>query len=188
MIETLATIAIFALALGTVSAFLVFGYRTQSYASQQSLAINEARKGIETMVKEIREAQGGDDGSYVIEKADDYEFIFFSDVDKDSAVEKIRYFIDGNEFKKGTIESSGFPLQYLPENESFIVLSQYVRNSPPVFHYYDGLGSEVLELPARPKDTKLMKVYLVINVDPNRAPNDFELESAVQLRNLKTNL
>ncbi len=30
-----------------------------------------------------------------------------------------------------------------------------------------------------------MKVYLVVNVDPNRPPQDFELESFVQLRNLK---
>ena len=188
LIETIVTIAIFALIFGVVSALIVFGYRTQSYTFQQSLAIDEARKGVETMVKEIREARSGDDGSYVIEKAQDYEFIFYSDIDKDEATEKVRYFIEGTDFKKGVIEPTSFPVEYPADQEEIITLSEHVVNQPPIFHYYDGDGQEIVELPARLKDTKLMKVYLVVNVNPNRPPQDFILESAVQIRNLKTNL
>jgi len=188
LIETILTIVIFALTMGAITSFVVLGYRTQSYTWQQSLAIGEARKGIEIMVKEIREARGGDDGSYIIEKADNFEFIFYSDIDKDAAAERVRYFIDGSNFEKGVIDPQGFPVQYPSANEQISILSQYVRNQPPIFHYYDGNGEELTELPARLKDTKLMKVYLVINVNPNRPPQDFVLESAVQIRNLKTNL
>ena len=46
-------------------------------------------------------------------------------------------------------------------------------------------GNKITDYPARLKDTKMMKVYLVVNIDPNRPPNEFELESSVQLRNLK---
>lgn len=187
LIETMVAIFIFALAMGAIAAFVILGYKTQSYTFQQSRAISEARKGVETMVKEIREAQTGDDGSYIIEKADDYEFIFYSDVDKDKEVERVRYFIDGTNFKKGVIDPSGWPIQYDPENEAITTLSQYVRNQPPIFRYFDGSGQE-LAPPARLKDTKLMDVYLVVNVDPNRLPQDFVLESKVQLRNLKENL
>ncbi|MDD5144645.1 MAG: type II secretion system protein [Candidatus Pacebacteria bacterium] len=188
LIETLVTIAIFALTMGVVSTFIVLGYKTQSYASQQAVAIGEARKGIETLVREIREAKSGEDGSYVIEQADDYEFIFYSNIDDDSASEKIRYFIDGTNFKKGVTDPSGSPPQYFPASEKITVLSEHVVNSPPVFHYYDGDGLEIVELPARPKDTKLMRVYLVVNVDLSRAPQSYELESSVQIRNLKDNL
>lgn len=187
LIETIITIVIFALLMGVVSGFIVLGYRTQSYSFQQSMAIGEARKGIETMVKEIREARGGDDGSYIIEKAEDYEFIFYSDIDKDEATERVRYFVEGTDFKKGVIDPAGLPISYLPENEEVFVLSAYVRNQPPIFRYFDGDGLE-LSVPTRLKDTKLMRVYLVINVDLNRPPQDFALESAVQIRNLKTNL
>jgi hypothetical protein len=62
-----------------------------------------------------------------------------------------------------------------------------VINQPPIFRYFDGNNQE-LPAPSRLKDTKLMKVYLVINVDPNKPPVDFVLESNVQIRNLKTNL
>lgn len=188
LIETIITIVIFSLIMGVVSGFVIMGYRTQGYTWQQSQAIDEARKGIEIMVKEIREAREGDDGSYIIEKAQDYEFIFYSDIDKDQAVERVRYFIDGTDFKKGVTEPTGWPVSYLPANEDIYVLSQYVRNQPPIFHYYDGDDNEIIGLPARLKDTKLMKLYLVINVNPNRPPQDFVLESAVQIRNLKTNL
>ena len=60
-----------------------------------------------------------------------------------------------------------------------------MRNVPPIFRYLDGNGNELTELPTRLKDTKVMEVYLIINIDPTRPPQDFELKSAVQLRNLK---
>jgi len=187
LIETLVTIVIFTLVIGLVFTIIVILYQTQSYAWQQSQAIGEARMGVETMVKEIRAAKQGDNGSYIIEKAENYQFIFYSDIDKDGATERVRYFVDGSDFKKGAIKPTGWPIQYPSADEQISILSQYVRNLPPIFRYYDGDGNE-LTPPARLKDTKLMKVYLVVNVDPNRPPQDFLLESAVQLRNLKTNL
>lgn len=188
LIETIMTVVVFAMISGVISGLIVMGYRTRSYALEQSLAINEARKGVETMVKEIREARSGDDGSYIIEKPEDYQFIFYSDIDKDASAERVRYFIQGTDFKKGVINPTGSPVAYPSDKEEIFILSQYVRNQPPIFHYYDDNGNEITQLPARLKDTKLMKVYLVINVNPNRPPQDLILESAVQIRNLKTNL
>jgi type II secretory pathway pseudopilin PulG len=191
--EALITIAIFILVTGGVFEFVLGGYKAYYYTFQQTQAISEARNGVETMIKEIREARPGDDGSYIIEKAEDYEFVFYSDIDKDGDTERVRYFIDGSDFKKGVIEPTGFPPVYItdPQDPDFaekiFILSKYVRNQPPIFHYFDGNLQE-LSPPARLKDTKLMRVYLVVNVDPNRPPQDFVLESDVQLRNLKTNL
>lgn len=187
-IETIVTIAVFALIIGVISSFIVLGYRTQDYTWQQSQAIDEAQRGVEMMVKEIRSAREGEDGSYILEKADDYEFIFYSDIDKDGNSERVRYFLDETNFKKGITEPAGWPIQYPAEQEEITILSESVRNQPPIFHYYDGDGQEITELPARSKDTKLMRLYLVINIDPDRPPQDFVLESAVQIRNLKTNL
>jgi len=323
LIEVLVTMSVFVIAMGAITSFVITSYRTQSYILQQSLAINEARKGVEVMVKELREAKMGDDGSYIIEKAEDYEIIFYSDIDKDGETEKIRYFIyqsdslisdqddcvsyvqggscnidfleftdnpiesaqveicaegdldNGNEYvdiyadgsylnkickngcgqcanqwqgcttfdvtneatngsisfmadgssavgswgggfcdweqnnhsmkarfnfswteidtseiiilRKGVTQPTGYPIKYPEENEDVTILSQYIRNQLPVFKYFDGDGNE-LEAPARLEDTKLMKVHLIININPERAPGDFELESNVQIRNLKTNL
>ena len=53
LIETIVTIAVFILALGAVAGFLLLGYRTQTYAFQQSQAIAETRRGVEQMAKEV---------------------------------------------------------------------------------------------------------------------------------------
>lgn len=195
LIETIITIFIFSLALVAVSFFILNFYRNYKFTFEQTQAINEARKGIETMIKEIREARHGDDGSYPIKEADDFQFIFYSDIDKDEAVERVRYFLDGTDFKKGVIEPSNDPPEYILADEIVSTLSQYVRNniSELVFTYYNGdWPSDTINNPlptlTRLTETKLMHVYLKINVDPNRPPDDFELESDTQIRNLKTNL
>jgi len=187
LIESLIIIALLIIILTGISASVSSLYRSYYYTFKQIQAIEEAKRGIETMTKEIREARPGDDGSYIIEKADDYEFIFYADVDKDGATERVRYFIAGSDFKKGVIDPTGSPLHYDPNLEEIFILSKYVRNQPPIFHYFDGNMNE-LSAPARLKDTKLIKLYLVINVNPQKPIDDFILETEIQLRNLKTNL
>lgn len=99
-----------------------------------------------------------------------------------------------HEFKKGVIEpvvGSGGKIEYPLEEEKVSTVSFYIRNVPPIFEYYnrdwpEDTTNNPLPAPARLQETKLMKVYLVINVEPNRPPKEFELESFVQLRNLKT--
>ncbi len=57
-----------------------------------------------------------------------------------------------------------------------------------LFKYFDKNGLEITEYPARPEQTQLMQVSLIINADPNRRLEDYNLTSRVQLRNLrKTN-
>lgn len=195
LVETLIVIFAFALIMVSLNQFILSGYRAYNYNFQQTAAINEARRGIETMVKEIREAKSGDDGSYPLVEAGDSEFIFYSNIDSDSATERVRYFLDGTSLKKGVTEPSGDPPQYNTANEKVATLSQYVRNgaSTPIFTYYNGdwpgdTTHNPLPTLTRLSDTKLMDVKLIINIDPSRPPNNFTLESDTQIRNLKTNL
>ncbi len=194
-IEMIVTISIFTFAMIAVSIFLISMYRLYYFNLEQISAINEARKGIETMVKEIREARTAEDGSYPLVEAGDFSFTFYGDIDKDDLIEKVRYFLVGTDFKRGTIDPSGDPPQYVPADEKVDILSRYVRNgtTTPVFTYYNGdwpadTVNNPLPTLTRLTDTKLMHVYLKINVDPSRPPSDFELESDTQIRNLKTNL
>ena len=310
LVESIITIFIFVLAFGAAVGLVIWIYRFQSFTWEQSIAIEEARRGIETMVKEIREATYGENGAFPIEKADDKEFIFYSDIDGDNKVERVRYFLgtvrEGNEIKecetsaqggscavefsnflkgtlksaevkvwvdgdfgwqkeyaeifadgaklgkvceggcsdclgiwqggvvfdvtsqasdnslrlvadatsfvdplcphsmkvkfelsfneelsglshelrKGVIEATGSPAVYPLDQEKITILTSYVRNNPPIFEYFGREGNKIEDYPAKVLDTKLMKIFLVINVDPNRPPQNFELETWVKLRNL----
>jgi prepilin-type N-terminal cleavage/methylation domain-containing protein len=316
LVETLVTILVFTLIAGALFSGIYFLFQHYKYGWEQSRAVEEARRGVETMTREIREAGPGDDGSYPIEKAGDSEFIFYSDIDRDGQFERVRYFLgatdsksltkecvsydkggscsvvfsdflsgnlksaevkisiegdfgwsreyasfsadgqslgdgcrtgcsdcpgawqgavtfdvasqaaDGiieltaqttnkvdpfcdwvepnhsmkvkfelswteeipgaeNELRKGVIEPTSFPIEYPSSQEKISVLNSYVRNTAPIFEYYDASGNKIESYPARLSDTKLMKVSLIINVDPNHLPQDFQLESYVQPRNLK---
>ncbi len=323
LIETLIAIFVFLLLFGGISAAIFNLYQTHTFQWQQSLAIAQAKRGVELMVKEIRGAREGENGAYPIEKAGDKEFIFYSDVDGDGKTEKVRYFlgeiqtetlvkecrssqdyngscavsfsdflkgnlisaqlrisvqgdlnspneyvtiyIDGENFgsvcvtgctqcpgnwegvttknvlslaqdgilnivaeascfnqnvesrcvhracsdnegnfsfkakfeltitqevqtprlKRGVIKPVGSPPTYPQDQEKIIVITPYVRNAPPIFEYYDENGNKIEDYPARLNNTKLMKIFLVVNVDPKKPPVEYQLESFVELRNLK---
>lgn len=195
LMEILVSLGIFLLINVLVWVFVKQSYFFQSFAFEQATSISEAQRGVETMVKEIREAMPADTGAYPIEKADEFELIFFSDYDRDISVERVRYYLNGSDFIKAVTEGSGTPLQYLPQNEVSTILSRYVRNGEdePVFTYYNGdypndSENNPLATPADPMVLKLIHVHLKINAIPDRAPKEFILDSDVQVRNLKDNL
>jgi len=89
-----------------------------------------------------------------------------------------------NTLKKGVIKPSGNPIAYPINQEVITTVSSYVRNAPPIFTYYDSAGNQIAANPAILSNTAMMRLFMVINVDPNRPPNDYQLEQYVQLRNL----
>jgi len=141
------------------------------------------------MVREIRGASYSDTGAYPVVSADNMEFIFYSDTDRDNSIERVRYFLDGTDFKRGKIESSGDPLGYELSNEVVSVLSVYSRNDAgdPIFSYLDSSGVEITDL-SNITNITFVRVNLIVNVVEGRAPNEFNLRSTAQIRNLKTNL
>ena len=314
LIETLSSVLIFVIVFGTLITVIFSLYRINDYAFNQAIAINEARQGIQTLVREIRGARDGEDGSYPILKAGDRELIFHSDIDGDGKTERVRYFLGsinssiiedecltiqegglceftfldffegelisaklkisidgdfGREVEYADIHIGGNLLGKICENEdscvdcasswqgtsifditneakgNFIhltieaseevkpicsfegenysmrvkveliveeeveggeqlrktvtkavsnqysgeekksIITSHIVGDPPIFNYFNLNGEEIEENPSRLIETKSMKVFLVINVDPNRPPNDFQLESFVQIRNLK---
>jgi len=188
LMEILVAMAIFIIASILIWMFIRNSYRVQNFSFEQSSAITEARRGIETMIKEAREALPGDNGAYPLVLAEDQEFIFYADFDRDDAVEKVHYWLDGSDFKKGVIEPSGVPASYNPEDEQTEIISRYVRNEEvAVFTYFDG-DYATLTAPADLDEIKLIHSFLKINIYPDRAPLNYELESDVSIRNLKENL
>jgi len=191
--ETIITLGIFLLVTTAITAFIAQGFRVNRFTLHQSGAISQARKGMDFLVKEIREASPAENGSYPIEIADDQNLIFYSDIDADELVEKIRYFLDGTNLKKGITEPTGFPPEY-SEAEQITTISQYIRNdTDPLFYYYNrdypnDTENNPLDTPAAVNEIKLIRIFLEVNVDPGQAPKHFILISNSQIRNLKDNL
>lgn len=158
------------------------------------VSVDDANNSVKQMVKELRTARNGDNGAYPVETAYDQLIVFYSDIDSDGQSERVRYYLSGTDFYKGVIEPVGYPATYPAASEKLFVISSLVRNgTTPVFYYYNGdwpadTVNNPLPSPVRLSDTKLMKVYLRLNANPNEASKDYILESYVQIRMLKENL
>ena len=162
IIEVLVALGVFVIAILIITAFIINSYKLQNFTYEQSTAISEARRGIETMVKELRETLPGDTGAYPIELAETQEIIFYADFDRDDAIEKVHYWLDGSDFKKGVIEAGGNPLTYNPANEQVETISRYVRNYEDAIFIYRDSDYIALNTPADPNEVKLINVYLKI--------------------------
>jgi prepilin-type N-terminal cleavage/methylation domain-containing protein len=317
--EVLVSIFVFAVLSLALSRFVVSSYKIHGYSQEQAKAVDEARRGVDKMIQEIRGAGFGDNGAYFIERADDKQLVFFNDIDGDGDSERVRYFLGtvsagsavqtctassqggscsvtfsnfligelkdaqvrvyvdgdldrdneyvavtadgatldddlcetgclhctntttwqggtifdvtaqaadgsitfladatnnvgrecpplpatsnyamkarfefswsqeiigaGNELKKGIVQPVGDPPSYPSDQEVESFLTKYVRNEPPVFKYYNASGTEIADPLSRLSETSMIRVMLVINIDPNRPPVEYQLDSYVRLRN-----
>jgi hypothetical protein len=171
----------------------VKAWNYKGYALEQATATTAATKVITQMVHEIRTARQANDGSYAIKETEDNSLTIYRDEDLDGNAEKVHYFVDGDKLKKGVSKfNSG---AYGPEEVK--ILLKYVTNedkNEPFFYYYgngypasnneyavssDGSMSSPL-----PFDVRLIRIHLWINVKPIVAPENVNLESIAELRNL----
>lgn len=190
VIEMLVTLGVFIVAVGMVTSAIVFFYRTNAYTMQQSSAIASARKGVEVAVEDIREATYSDEGIYPVYDMGSTTFYCYSDIDKDDHVERVRFYLTGTAsttLVKEVTNSGGDPLSYDgPEATTTTeIISEHVRNNDlatKIFIYYDNTGTEITDY-NKVLDVSFVEIKLIVNVNPNRAPDDFELRSSTALRN-----
>lgn len=191
LIELIAAISILVMMLAAVWVFILRGYEFQELELQQIVNQEEARKAIETMAKEIREADQADNGAYAIDTATATTFIFYSDIDNDDNREKVEYRLEGTEIIKEVYEPSEFPVTYPSEGEETVVAQNIQNEAVNIFNYYDGsyTGSEdPLAFPVNITNIRLVQITVIIDNNPNREPDAFTLSTDVQIRNLKDNL
>jgi len=192
LVEILVSLSIFSIIIMAITYSVTAFYSYNAYGLEQSQAIDSARRGIEPSINNIREATYSDEGAYPIISAAANSFSFYSDVDRDNSIEKVRLYLetDTNTFKKGLTESAGDPPTYDSQPETLFTLADNVRNveqSVNIFKYYDNTGTEVINL-SNVSSIAFVTMSVIVNVNPVRAPNDFTLRASAALRNLKSNL
>jgi len=198
LVEIIVTLGVLSIVILGIYSFLVEIIKFQNFVSEQNAAISIARNGIEQIIQELREADISDTGAYPIALANAQELVFYSDIDNDLLTEKVRYFLDGINLKKGIIEATYDPLadppySYLGDEEIKNISLSVQNSAEPIFSYYNGdyPGDTInnpLPYPVNVTEVKLIKINLQININPYRVPDTYLLENYVQLRNLKENL
>jgi prepilin-type N-terminal cleavage/methylation domain-containing protein len=190
--ELMVAIFIVLIAMQGFTTLFLRSWKTNGFILETGLAASAASRAVSTTVSELRKIRQGDNGDYPIEAGDDFEFVAYIDIDGDGVTERVRYFLENGQFKRGVREPSATqPVTYANGYGTVTVLASDIANEPtePVFSYYndDYPGDTVnnpLGTPIAIRDARLAKVRLVINIDPNNAPDDTNIESFVEFRNL----
>ncbi len=166
----------------------------QVTSMDQFLIVNESNFAVGSFAREIRTARSGDNGTYLMELADNQEIIFYSDIDVDGQSERVRYYLSGTDLVKSVIEPMGTPASYPPENAKTKTIAQNVRNGDePVFYYYnsDWPGDTInnpLPTPADLSEIRVVQIFLRLNTRDGEPEKDYILNTFSQIRTRKDNL
>jgi len=192
IIEMLVSISIFALGIGGFALLFSKTWQANSFTLEMGQSAMEASQGVNTMTGYIRKAQQSDDGSYPIVSAADNDLVLYSDYNKDGVVERLHFYKNGQNVLMGvTNPTNTMPKTYPAGDQNVITIAESIVNdaSTPIFYYYNkdypvDTTNNPLSSPVDFSIIRLMKVYLQINLNPIHAPNNIEMQTFVELRNL----
>ncbi len=190
LIETVVVIAMTALIMVTLGVLFAYFYKTNAYTLEQSIAVGQARLGVEDAMKYLREASYGDDGSYPVGSAATSSITFYANITSGSpAVAQVTYTLQNGTLYRVVKESAGNPPSYNGAAPATTTIATSVVNNAttPVFRYFDNTGTE-LTMPVNISSIASIETTVVIDVNVNRAPVSFTLSGGATLRNLKSQL
>lgn len=193
VVELLVGIGILGMVLVLVSTFQKDVFSLNSSLQGNLNAQLDARHIVKVMVAELRKTSPSELGAYPIAIASSTAVTFYSDVDSDGLKDKVRYFVSGDELRRGVVPPTGNPIVYLDANEKFsTVVSGFVASTTlPLFQYfpssYDGTTAPLVS-PININSVRLIKITVIIDKNPGQSPRQIIVTSQVSLRNLKDNL
>ncbi len=186
LLETMVWVAITTMIMLAITQTVQAFYRTNTYTVEQGAAITSGQHGMESMIKTIREAAYSSNGAWPIISMATSSFSFYADIDDDAFLEQVRFFLQGNSLMRGVIDPSSDPPVYT-NPETISTVSDNVRNTEQnvlMFQYYDQNGTLMNDL-SKIAEVRFVQATIVVNINPNRLPNQFTLRSTAALRNLK---
>jgi hypothetical protein len=186
LVETVIVVAATAFITLTLGFLIQYFYKTNSYTLEQSIAVQEARTGVEDAMGYLREASYGSDGSYPIASVGTSSVTFYADTKNDGIVERITYTLRNRVLYRVVATPTGTPLSYANPSIATSTIATSVANdsATPIFRYFDNTS---VELPSPTNIAKIASVQttVVVDVNSNRAPVAFTLSGGATLRNLK---
>lgn len=191
LVEVLVSIGIFSIAMSGLTALFINMWKNNKYSMELGQSVMVVSQGLGKMGHYIRGARQSDNGSYPIVSASDNDLVLYSDYDKDNVTERLHIYKSGTNVLLGVRDPSGtMPKTYASGDAETITLASSIINnsSHPIFEYFDEnyplISTDPIATPASVSRVKLVRVYLQINIDPNNAPDNVEMESFIDIRNL----
>lgn len=128
------------------AAYLSFGGMSSNYSKIEagSEATSEAQRGLDTLVREMRQAQEIKDGGGAFESATATKASFYCDVDRDGIPERVTYYVDGTDLYRALGEPSlaVYPYAFV-DGPAQRVMNIGGMTSTVVFTYFDSGNAQM---------------------------------------------
>jgi type II secretory pathway pseudopilin PulG len=186
LIELIVTVSVMAVVIGALMGIIQSFYKNNTYLMEETAALASARRGLTDAISDIRESSYGDDGSYLIGSAGTSTLVVYSDIDKDSYVERVTYRLINGTLYRTVAQAVGTPPSYTGAAISTTTVATEVRNtsSTPIFTYYDDTGAQLATTSPTISAITAVQVHMLVDLNPDRAPNVFSLMEKATLRNV----
>lgn len=164
----------------------------ENVLNQRLQSRQDIEQSFQIMSTEIRSAQESSLGAYPIDAAASSSLTFFSDIDKDGLVERVRYFRSTSTIRKGILKPSGDPLSYpiASETISTVVNNVVTASTTPLFLYYDNsyTGSQAqLSSPVDVSKIHVIQISLYADIKASSTPKPEFFTNTITIRNLRNN-
>ena len=195
LLELIFVIGIFSFLTLAAGSFFIRTFQFDRIIGDQLFGQKEGRRIISEIVNVVRTAETSSVGGYPIGVASTSTLTIYANIDSDTLRERVRYWLEGTNLKKGVLKPTGSPLAYSGQ-ETVTILAQNVRNNSinlPVFQYYDesytGSGtSTALTIPVSLTSIRMVRVTVEINKQGGAFTSaPLRVESLTHIRNTKTN-
>ncbi len=192
LVEVMVSITILTLAMGGFTALFLSSLRHNAFTIEEGTTSMQTSRVVESITNDLRRVRQGDNGDFPIVSASDFDLKVYVNMDNDVATERVHYFLDGDLLKRGiTNPVAGTPVTYPATDQSIETIATYVVNvsGEPLFSYYNknypgDTTNNPLSGTISVGDVKLIRVWVRMNIDPIKAPNNINIESFAELRNL----
>lgn len=190
----LVAIAVMLIAMNGFTYLFVSSWDTNKSTIEMGLASTTASRAVNQTIIQLRAIKQADNGDYPIEEADDFDLTIYTDIDDDGVTERVHYYLDlaTDEFKRGVTDPvAGTPVTYPNSDTTTTVMARFITNesTEPTFYYYNDdypgdTTNNPLSTPASLGSIQLVRVKMKVNIDPVHAPENINIESFVDLRNM----
>lgn len=191
-------VAIFIVSAGMIGFTLLFSssWRSNKFTIESGITAIQVNRAVDEMKNTLRKVRQADNGDFPIESGTNFDLKAYVDVDGDGTTERVHYWLDSGtqQIKKGVTDpAGGSPVTYAASDTTVTVVANYITNTnaQPVFYYYNenypgDTTNNPLTTPVTVENVRLVRILLRMNIDPVRAPNNVNVESFVDLRNLES--
>jgi len=192
LVETLVAISLFTLGIAAATLLFARSWQSNAYSLEMGKTSFVISRSVGNLVQYLRRVRQADDGAFPIVSADKNDLVVFSDYDKNGTTDRLHiYLSNGKVFMGITPPAATLPCTYPSGDAQTIQLADHIVNTAgdSMFSYYNknypgDTTNNPVPVPADVSQIRLIKIFLRININPNRAPDNIQQESFVELRNL----